>query len=547
MEEPKNNKYHDRLKQLENGRTEWESQWKEISEYILPRRGKFDERQANKGEKRHSKIIDGRPTKSILNLAGMLQGGLTSPSRPWFRLGLPDPDLMEWGPAKEWLKAVERIMYQAFSRSNFYGAVASVYVELIGFGTGCNYMEEDFNNYLCCQVQTAGVYFLAVDDRGRVDALYRKFPMTARQMIQRWGETACSNDVVQAVKHTPFQYFDVVQAVEPRKKREVKKLDARNKPYASVYFEYGCDDKVLSESGYDEFPFQAPRWDVSGADVYGRGPGMDALPDVKMLQDITKGLIMGVHKELDPPLQIPSELKHRLSLLPGALNYTGRENKVETIYHVKPSLREASELREQVMEAVREHFFNDLFVYLMNRANVTATEVAERHEEKLLLLGPVIERQEAEFLNPIIERAFGILGRAGMLPPPPEEIQQQDMKIEYISLLAQAQKQVGTHAVEKVLSFAGQAASFDPTVLDKIDFDQAVDVYSDLVGVPSRIVRSDDQVAKLRAQRAQQAQAQQHAREMAGMIGAAKELGSIKTDEPNALTELLGGTEQGRV
>ncbi|MEW5726178.1 MAG: portal protein, partial [Thermodesulfobacteriota bacterium] len=186
-------------------------------------------------------------------------------------------------------------------------------------------------------------------------------------------------------------------------------------------------------------------------------------------------------------------------------------------------------------------FFNDLFVFLLRRPGVTATEVVERHEEKLLLLGPVIERQQSELLDPLIERAFGILERSGRLPGAPPEIQGHDLKVEYISLLAQAQKLVGTQAVQSVLQFVGGAAAIDPRVLDKIDLDEAVDVYAEMTGVPPRVVRADEEVEKLRAERAESSRRDQAAQAALAAIQGAKSLSETKTGERNALTDLISG------
>ncbi|MEW5723435.1 MAG: portal protein, partial [Thermodesulfobacteriota bacterium] len=306
------------------------------------------------------------------------------------------------------------------------------YTELAGFGTCPLYIEEDPARYLRGQVLTIGTYCLAADALGRVNTVYRRFPLTARQMVEEFGEEKVSGPVSEAAQSTPFEYFEVVHAVQPRGEGEEDKRDRRHKPFESVYFEYGEEGDFLREGGYEEFPFMAPRWDVSGADVYGRSPGMDCLADVKMLNDVCKSLVKGVHKGVDPPMLVPPGYKDRLSLLPGAINYgdgTHGEG-VRPLYQVQLDLAAAQALKEDILSAVREGFFNDLFVFLLRRPGVTATEVVERHEEKLLLLGPVIERQQSELLDPLIERVFGILERSGRLPGAPPEIQGYDLKID---------------------------------------------------------------------------------------------------------------------
>jgi hypothetical protein len=538
----KTDPYVEKLKQLEAQREEWLAHWREIAEFLLPRKGLFPGERPNQGDKRHTRILDGRPTKALRNLAAMMQSGLTSPARPWFRIGLADPGASERAAVREWLGAVERAMYQAFARSNFYECVHSLYTELAGFGTGVMFVEEDPARRLRCRVLTAGTYSAAADASGRIDTIFRRFPMTARQMVERFGHENVSSAVRERAEKTPFDYFEVVQAVQPRPEVEAGRRDKRGKPFESVYFEYAESERFLEESGFDEFPFLAPRWDVSGGDVYGRSPGMDVLADVKMLNEVARSLLKAVHKEIDPPMLVPPGFKDRLNLLPGAINYGDgiHNDSIRPLYQVRLNLEAAQAVKNDVLSSIREGFFNDLFVFLMQRPGVTATEVVERHEEKLLLLGPVIERQQSELLDPLIDRVFGVLGRSGALPEPPPELLGGELKIEYISLLSQAQKLVGTKSVQSMIGFIGGAAQANPEVLDKIDLDRAVDVYAEMLGVPPKVIRSDEEVQKLRAARAEKSRQQEASAALFQTIQGAKTLSETNLGESNALAALTG-------
>ncbi|MFH1090479.1 MAG: portal protein, partial [Pseudomonadota bacterium] len=269
MPEERHQKILRRLQALESQRSQWEALWREVSEYILPSRGFFSGQTPNQGETRQDRILDGTATRAVRVLAAGLQGGLTSPARPWFRLGLADRELMSFSPVREYLDECERRLYGAFSRSNFYSAIHAVYTELSGFGTAVLYEEQDPAKGVSFKVITAGEYCLAEGHQGLVDTVYRKFWMTARQMVQRFGDRV-STRVKDAAAANPDEFFLVVHAVQPRSDRRPGKADKADMEWESVYLEFDRSDGLLQAGGYEEFPFMAPRWGASGADVYGR-------------------------------------------------------------------------------------------------------------------------------------------------------------------------------------------------------------------------------------------------------------------------------------
>lgn len=541
--------YAERLTEMKNKRLAHEAEWRDISDFLLSRRGLFNGEKRESAATRKSKALDTKPLKALRNLAAMMQGGLTSPARPWFQMRHPDPDLNEFGPVRAWLDYVERILYQAYSKSNFYASIHSIYTELAGFGTACLYVEEDWKKYIRCEPLTIGTYWMALDGQSRTDTVYRAIWMTARQIKQRFGVTP---EKVRAAldANKPLEEFEVIHAVFPREKRDPDKVDAENMAYESVYFMNGGDYDLLRKGGYEDCPFMVPRWDVVSGDVYGFGPGADVLADLKQLTLVSKDVVRAIHQQLDPPLLVPGGFKDRISMAPGALNeYQGPtgSDAVKPLFQHQARVDHSLLIKNDLRDAIETGFFNDLFIFMMSRPNVTATEIVERQEEKLLLLGPVIERQQAELLDPLTDRVFGILMRKGLFPPPPRELQGQELKVEYISLLAQAQKMVGTQAVQSAISFAAGAAQLDPQVLDKVDLDEAVDVYGELVGVPNRVIRSDDAVKKLRQQRAMQQQAQQQQEAALASVQAAKDLSGIPADGNNVLSQMMGGGQGGPV
>ncbi len=507
MKHVESSQYLQRLQSLRQERSSWESHWQEISDYILPRKGVYAGHRPNDGGVRSGKIIDSTATRALRILAAGLQGGLTSPARPWFRLGIADRDLARHKSVREWISKVESAMYRALARSNFYSCIHSLYTELAGFGTGILYCEPDDDSGIRFRTLTAGEYCLTTEAQGRVDSVYREFKMTARQLEKRFGKDNLPASVHTSLGANRDHWFDVLHVVQPRDEFDVERMDALNMPFESVFLLNGRGGHVLSESGFAENPYMAPRWDTAAMDVYGRSPAMDVLADVKMLMEMSKSQIQAVHLTLRPPMKVPSMYSRRLNLLPGGQNPVeqNQQDSVSPLYQVRPDLAGVSTKIQDVRTAIREGFYNDIFMMMAgsNRRNITAAEVAERHEEKLIQLGPVIERQHTELLDPLIDRVFGILNRSGQLPEAPSILEGADIKIDYISLLAQAQKMVGTQSIQSLAQFVGNLAQANPEVLDKVDMDRAVDDFAELIGVPNGIVRSGDEVEKFRNMRRQ--------------------------------------------
>lgn len=524
----------------------------EISEYMQPRLGRYlknTDEKANDGSRKDKKIINGSAYDAIRITAAGMQGGLTSPSRPWYRLAFADEEIMEYAPVRNWLHQVRLLMMNVFSRSNFYGSVHSVYKELALFSTSAMLMEEDFQTVLRCRQLTAGEYVLGLDESQRVALLYRQFSMAARQMVEKFGKDNVSNAVKTAVQNNAGETrFEIYHGIRPRRRGKAGKATAQGMSYESVYFEKATDsDKFLRQGGYKGLPFVAPRWEVAGSDTWGNDcPGMIAIGDVRMLQKMEQKKLKALDKLVDPPMNAPTSMKKRGgTVLPGGVNYVDVQQGQQSFtpaYLINPDFQKIAFEIERVERRIRTAFFNDLFLAVLSAdKRMTATEVAERHEEKMLMLGPVIERVQAELLDPVIARTYEIMFRLNLLPPPPREIAGMDMKIEYLGLLAQAQKMVGTTAVEQLANFVGALVPVSPDVVDKFDADEAVDQYGDMLGVPPMIVRSDDKVAGRRAERSK-AQAQQSAMAMAGPAAdAAKKLSDAKLGENSALDMLTQG------
>lgn len=550
---------------LRTERGTWESYWQELADFFVPRRIRLNTANVNRGDKRNQKIIDEEGRFAARTLQAGMMGGITSPARPWFRLTTPDPALAEFGPVKRWLFHVTNRIHWLFLRSNFYNGLPLVYGDLGVFGTASLMLDEDDEDILRVYSHPIGSYWLGNDERQMANHWGRDVSMTVRQIVNKFGDKDAppsrrwenfSTTVRNAWDRGDFETrLDVTHQIYPNEMWDEQYFEAKYKRFASVYYEKNTplgEDKFLRESGYDAFPLLCPRWELLGEDVWGSSPGMDALGSNKALQTYEKRIAQAVEKTVSPPLQGPTALRnHKISQLPGDVTFVDvREGQqgLKPIHDFKFEIDKAELKTTQIRQRIQRAFYVDLFLMMIasDRREITAREVQERHEEKLIMLGPVLERLNDELLDPAIDDAFAKLGRRGHIPPPPKELQGVDLRVEYVSLMAQAQKLVGVSAVERFTGFVGQlagaqaAAGAPPDALDKLDVDQAIDEYSDIVGVMPQIVRPDEEVAALRQQRAQ-AQAQAMAAQNAqAMAGAAKDLSQADVSGDNALTRMLG-------
>jgi len=532
--------------ELKQERASWVPHWQEISDHILPRSGRFFNQDRNRGEKRYNKINDSTGTKALRTLAAGMMSNMTSPARPWFRLSTSDPMLDESDAVKQWLADVQQLMNMVFNKSNTYRALHSMYEELGAYGTASAIVLPDFKNVIHLTSLTAGEYAIGTDHMGYVNTLYREFDMTVSQVVEEFGIEKCSISVQQAFERGSLdKWVTVIHAIEPRKNRDLTKKDAKNMAYQSCYFELGNQDEgYLRESGFKQFPALCPRWSVSGGDIYGNSPGMEVLGDIKQLQHEQTRKAQGIDYMTKPPLQAPPNMKGReVDTLPGGITFVEQTTGggIKTAFDARIDLNHLLADIQDVRQRIQSGFYADMFLMMANdqRSGITATEIAERHEEKMLMLGPVVERLHNEILSPLIDMTFDYMVDAGIVPPPPEEIAGMELNVEFVSVLAQAQRSVATSSVDRFIGNLGAVAQYKPEVLDKLDADKWADEYADMLGVNPNILVPKEKVDAIREQRAQAAQAQQQAAAIEQMAGAAQKLGTVQTPNGNAASDVM--------
>ncbi len=552
MPEKESTKYLELYKELDDIYKEgWNDIFTDVRDFILPRRGNFidgPDRPSGNVKNRHQKILVGAASRYLRFGAAGIHGHLTSPARPWFRLVPPDIRMLKISGVRQWLQMVETLLYNVYSKTNFYQCVHSIYQEEMGFGTGVLLQEEDPVRVCRFYVLTAGEYRLSTNAFGIVDTVGRVFYMTARQLSQRFGQDVLSRTVKETLKENKLnEAFKVLQIVRPNTDRDLGKIDSANLDVESVYCEYDGDQPILEKKGYNEHPFTCPRWDVTANEAYGGAPAHDLAGEIKTLQVMRKDVLAALHKTLDPPMRVPTTYKDTLNRLPGGVNFVDvqSEDAIKPLYQINFDIQSTKKDMMEILQDIREGFYNDLFLMLSASPGIqpkNEMEIMELQEEKLIMLGPVIERQFQELLNPVINRTFMIAWRNGLVPPPPPELNGADIKVEYVSFLAQAQKKIGIQAINSTVGFVSNLTPVFPEAGDKIDIDEAIDAYAEILGAPQQIIRSKDKVSEirtLRQQKQQMAEAAQQAAMMGDAAKGVKQLSGADTSGKNALTDML--------
>lgn len=456
------------------------------------------------------KVLDKVGVDAVNIAAAGMQGGLTSPSKPWFKLGLEDSRLERLPQVATFLDEARRVMLDVLSRSNFYNAIHADYKEILVFGTSVLMMLDDDEEILNFIALNTGEYVCSSNHKNQIDTLFRTFLMSARQLVEQFGEENVSRSVLDSFKNasTKDASFKVIHAVYPNIDYDPTKEDVDSMKFRSVYFEEqnAEEGKILSLGGFRENVFAAARWAlITSVAAYGASPAMDVLDSAFRLQGVVKTVEEAMQKYSDPPMNIPADAGD-LSLDPGAENAVSSPDLVATpTITVQPYPDRAMGYVAEIRGTIRRGLFNDLFKTLEVTGNsrMTALETQERVAEGLRLLGPSLNRLEKEKLAVIIDRVFSVCLRRGLFPEPPPELLGREITVEYVSTLAQAQKAFELGVLSQFINALGAIAGLNPQALDTVDFDKIAVQYGQFAGVPPSVLRSDEEVRGIREARAQ--------------------------------------------
>tara|TARA_S200002703_G_scaffold160089_1_gene176885 strand:+ start:7153 stop:8850 length:1698 start_codon:yes stop_codon:yes gene_type:complete len=531
----------DRWHRLDTIFSSWRSHGMELSRNYLPWSGRFWVEDRNEGWMRNQDQIDNTPARAIRILSAGLTAGASSPARPWFRMGVRDPELMRKHSVRTFLDDVTRIILKTFSGSNVYRALQQIYTECPLYGTSAAILVPHPERGVHMHVLPFGQFRAASGPDGNVQTLYREMEMSVAQVVREFGFEKCSDRVQELFGNNgQDEPVTVRHAVEPRMDRDVRFNDNTNMPWRSVYWEVAQQpdetSNVLRESGFMRFPAMVPRWSLIPGDDYGSGPGMDGLGDVIQLQQEQYRKSQLIDFASDPSMLLPSDMKNQESdLAPGGKNYSDASgsNQGRPLWqpgqHLQPLLEDIQDVRSRINSV----WFADMFLMIAQTdKNMTATEVAERHEEKLLMLGPALERLHNELLEPLVNLTFNYLLEAGQLPDIPPELAGREIEIEFVSMLAQTQRAVGAKTIDRFMATAGAASQLKPEILDRLNGDEFVEDLADRLGVPPRFLNSREEADELREQRNEMQAAQAQTEMMGEQAGVASELAKAANLSP---------------
>lgn len=594
--QPPKTRYESRRNMLNMDRETWKPHWLDIKNLFLPYRTRWldDGGVPNRGTKKMQYIVDNCPLLALRTMSAGLMAGMTSPSRPWFRLR-PDSDELYAKPGVAvWCEQATDAVHRILGKSNFYRAMPTFYSEIGAFGTAALGQYEvpfdpkrrkqpvvNFTTY------TAGEYWCAQNDESVVDVFYRKYKWTVRQVIEKFVEDPADPDSPGWENIQPStialwrsrqwdQWIDIVHVIEPNDEWEAGMLGTRGMRTRSVYYEMGGSPNLLLgvKGFHQERPVKVARWDTNSDSVYGHSPAMYCLGDAKQLMTQQKRKMQGIDKQMDPPLIGDANLKKTtVSQLPGDITWldttAATSFGLKPLYEVKPDLQYMIQDIQETRQRIKSGMYEDIFQMMRSlgntlKAGITATEIDARKQEQLMELGPLLDRLNGEVFEPVIEDTFDLAvkrsklawqyeaanialppGIERFLPPPPKDLQGVTLKIDYVSILAQAVRVAEVQGINQVTQYVLQLVEAKPDILDKLDLDKAVEILSERTGVPPEMIVSDSVVRDIRAQRqkaqAAAAQSQQQQDKITAASQAAKNLGQTPVGGGNALEALLQG------
>jgi len=538
---------------MEKTRAPWLTAWREISDFYLPRRYPWllTDKETRSAAIRNRRLLDSTSILALRTLATGMMNGITSPARPWFRLRLLGR-MDEETPHDQlvWLEEAAKRMFLILAESNFYGALGILYIEWCAFGTASMGIYENFDTVIRCRNYALGEFMIGTDQDGKVNRHARTFVLSTENLVNKFGEAAVPQKILDDYKAGHPRRSNLVRVSHMIEPNEPDGMVRRSAPYREFYWVAGghADDGLLLSAPLNEYPTVTPRWETYGADEYGSSACMDALPDVIQLQHLVKRRAQALDKTISPPMLVNQMLANRpKSLVASGITYVSGQDLnagARPAYQIQVPFQEINGDILAVKRSIQQVLFNDLFRMISELDTVrSATEIDARREEKLVLLGPVLERFESEGLSPCIERIFNICLRSGVFPPLPEALAEAEVQIQYVSILSDAQRAVGTVSVERWLQLIGNVAQMAPDeALDIPDWESLIRDYGEAIGVKQKVMRSKEAVEERRAAREEQ-KAQQQAVEVGGALtsGAQSLSATDVGGGQNALAALLGG------
>lgn len=578
-QEVKRDKLMKRAARMELERLPIEPRWQEIEEVMLPGSTEWLRNDPAQNLIRQDEdILDCTATLSLRSLGSGFLGGYTSPSRPWMNYTVENPWLAENDNVKTFCYGAQQVTMAKFGKSNLYEQLATLFMYGAAYGTAVMIVDDDIKDVFRFTTLATGSFWISHNARQVVDCLYRKFRLTVRDLVEKFATKDKSGNVTNWENFSEYvrnlyenndleQQVDVAHMIQPNPDYRPGNPFSKFKEYESCYWEIGSVgknnsyieegavdyDRYLRESGYKVFPAVCARWDRSGMSIYATGcPGFTALGDTNMLQVLVRRALQAIEKMVNPALNAPASIQAQgATIVSGETNWVSDVEKqgVRPVHEVEPDIAALQQYIEQVRQRIRAVMYEDVILMLTRSdlRNMTATEIEARNDEKMLSFGPVLQQLNDGVVKPLIDICFPMLLEAGYLPEVPDELRGQDLKIELISMMAQSQKMVELGPLERFVNFASLIVKADPRALAKIDTDELLDVYAKLVSLQPKIVRTDEQVAAMRAADAKIQAQQMQAEQVQAAAKAGKDMGTTPTDGNTVLSGLLDTIKAGRM
>ncbi|MBQ8848012.1 MAG: hypothetical protein IJ003_03620 [Candidatus Gastranaerophilales bacterium] len=475
----------------------------ELADYFSPRSVQFIARNSRKPIVKNRKIIDSTPLIALRNFSSGMMSGATSPTNRWFKTQLPNIDLNNDFYLKKWCSKQEELTRQILYSSNFYQCLPEIYKQIGIFGFGCMSLESDYDNVVNFKVLPIGSYFYAKNSKGKIDTFCRVYMETAKNIVEKFGSN-CPIEIQQVAIKNPLKQYELIHFIEPNKFYKSKRLNSKFSKFISVVILSGKNE-FLSIKGFSKFPYVVFESGYSSdIDYPQESPGINALADVKQLMTMVKEYAKAVKKIVCPTYKGPASLKNKkLADVPGAYIEEDENGRgITPVYEVNPRVLELKQEKDELKQAIKEHFYNDLFAMILSTAQRgrTATEVNELKEEKMVLLSPLLEQIHTA-LRQILDWIYDEELRVGILQPLKEEYKNNNLKIEFVSSLAQAQKVANISSIERFTTFVSNIANaIDPVLKSKLNGEKIIEDYATFANISPTQLVSSFELEKIREQ-----------------------------------------------
>ena len=505
---------------LKGKRSTWERHWQELAEYVLPHRSDFTSKRSL-GEERLEMAFEGTAMRALKRFASQIHNVFTPMGAEWFKLTTGITAIDKQRDVQLWLEEASKIVKHHISRpsSNFHSAIYQYYLEAGAFGTGIVFVEDipgigpRFRNFPLSDC------VLAAGGEMEIDTIYRLYKQTAKDLVSRYPIETLPEDIAKkGLGEKMLEEEDVVHLVCPAWTLREFLPEKWDKPYVSIT--YLKDKKrVIQVGAYDEMPYICARWERSDREIYGRGPAWEVLPDMRLMNEVEKVYLKGVQKAISPPMFVPdSGLLDPLDTTPDAINYYNVGIGGKDMIFPAPNagkVEYAMDLSAKLTGSIKEGFFLDVLELPGPTApdgdvmRFSATEVSVRMRQRMPVLGPLLARQENEFLDPLIRRTVHILMRSMMLGKMPPVLEEIGYRIEYINPISISLRSGEVNSMVQLFEMIMPLAQIDQTIPMYFDTHKILQNTAEVLQVPASNLRTQEEVAEILKKQQQQQALQQ--------------------------------------